>query len=179
MSFKGPGVYALFYDGDFEPYRTLRSTDSKRPIYVGKAVLAGARKGGLQDLSNPGPVLSQRIKEHCRSISAVSNLKLEHFTCRYLVVVPLWVNMAERFLIDYYRPAWNVCIEGFGLHDPGGGRRKGEASWWDVLHPGRPWVALQQSSRSHEAALERLKSYVQSGGQGWQPSQEETSEESA
>jgi len=41
--FVGAGVYALFYNGDFEAYKPVSGTD--RPIYVGKAVPEGARKG--------------------------------------------------------------------------------------------------------------------------------------
>ena len=38
-------------------------------------------------------------------------------------------------------PVWNLCLDGFGNHDPGAGRRQGEASWWDTLHPGRRWAS--------------------------------------
>jgi hypothetical protein len=171
---KGPGVYALFYNGDFEPYAEVCSPDATRPIYVGKAVLPGARKGGGVPAGAP---LLGRIKEHVQSIQAAKNLKLAHFSCRYLVVVPLWITMAERFLLEHYRPLWNVCIEGFGLHDPGKGRRQGENSWWDSLHPGRHWAALQRQTRTHKQSLERLKSYYVTGAKAWEPAKEEIDEE--
>ena len=158
--FEGSGVYALFYDGDFEPYRSLRSPNADRSIYVGKAVPPGARKGG-QDLDTSAPKLHSRIGEHARSIDAASNLHIEDFRCRHLVVVPLWINMAERLLIERYQPCWNVCIEGFGLHDPGRGRREGERSWWDTLHTGRPWAEKQKSTRSTGDALDRLRRFPQ------------------
>ncbi|MFP4055502.1 MAG: Eco29kI family restriction endonuclease [Candidatus Brocadiia bacterium] len=40
--FDGPGVYALYYAGEFPPYAPIASADSERPIYVGKAVPPGA-----------------------------------------------------------------------------------------------------------------------------------------
>ncbi|HUB67538.1 MAG TPA: Eco29kI family restriction endonuclease, partial [Candidatus Methylacidiphilales bacterium] len=98
---KGPGVYALFYNGDFKPYAKICSRDASRPIYVGKAVLPGARKGGGENLPAGAPLFG-RIKEHVQSIRSANNLKVAHFSCRYLVVVPLWITMAERFLLEHY-----------------------------------------------------------------------------
>jgi hypothetical protein len=175
-SVKGPGVYALFYHGDFKPYQKSCSADATKPIYVGKAVLPGGRKGGGVMGAPMGAPLFGRIKEHVQSIQAAQNLKIEHFSCRYLVVVPLWITMAERFLLEYYRPMWNVCIEGFGLHDPGKGRREGENSWWDSLHPGRHWAALQRQTRKPGDALERVKSYYATGAKGWEPKEEDSEE---
>lgn len=51
QKFKGAGVYAIYYAGAHELYRSLniQSDDDteKSPIYVGKAVPAGARMGIL------------------------------------------------------------------------------------------------------------------------------------
>ena len=48
--FIGVGVYALYYVGDFPAYEVLaevnRNNQFACPIYVGKAVPDGARKGG-------------------------------------------------------------------------------------------------------------------------------------
>ena len=157
--FSGPGVYALFYDGDYRPYATLRSAAATQPIYVGKAVPPGARKGGSAP-DESEPVLHRRIGEHVRSIEAAENLSLADFTCRHLVVVPLWITMAERFLIEHYQPCWNVCIEGFGLHDPGSGRRASQRSWWDTLHPGRTWAEKLQPRERTEAET-RLDTFTE------------------
>ena len=40
---RGPGVYALFYDGPHPAYKPIAGT--QRPIYVGKAVPKGTRQG--------------------------------------------------------------------------------------------------------------------------------------
>ena len=157
--FPGPGVYALFYDGDYPPYDRIRSPSANRPIYVGKAVPPGARKGGT-DLQTTSPDLHRRIREHTGSIESAENLRVQDFCCRHLVVVPLWITMAERFLIEHYRPCWNVCIEGFGQHDPGKGRHQGERSWWDTLHPGRSWAEKLQERKSLQEALEMLRLFA-------------------
>lgn len=155
-AFTGTGVYALFYLGDFQPYEPLRSLDATRPIYVGKAVPPGARKGGGATLGSPSTALYSRLRQHAKSIGGVENLNPAEFRCRYLVVTPLWITMAERFLIENFRPLWNTCIEGFGIHDPGSGRHAGEISWWDVLHPGRPFAVNLARTRAYQDALNRL-----------------------
>jgi hypothetical protein len=43
LQFAGAGVYALYYSGDIDWYAEVSRSDS--PIYVGKAVPAGRRKG--------------------------------------------------------------------------------------------------------------------------------------
>jgi len=158
--FKGPGVYALFYDGSFPAYKSLRSPDATKPIYVGKAVPEGARKGKRTTDDAVGMELFKRLREHAESIDRAENLKLADFRCRYLPVVPLWITMAERFLIEHYRPVWNLCIEGFGLHDPGGGRREGVGSWWDALHPGRSWAGKQKLTKTQKHAEAHLAKFL-------------------
>lgn len=155
--FSGAGVYALFYKGKFPPYKTIRSEDGSHPIYVGKAVLPGARKGATEGAKAQGKSLFNRITQHTRSIQSANNLKIEDFVCRFLVVTPLWITMAERFLIEHYHPIWNVCIEGFGNHDPGKGRHQGENTWWDALHPGREWAMKLQQTKTPEMAVKRLE----------------------
>lgn len=160
QSFLGPGVYALFYNGDFEHYSELRSPKANRPIYVGKAEPPGGRKGITRNVQ-VSRALYDRIREHCDSIAAADNLRIQDFKCRFLVVVPLWITMAERFLIERYRPAWNLCLEGFGIHDPGKGRYQGEASLWDVMHPGRPWGSKLRQTRTTVDAVRDLRKFLE------------------
>lgn len=157
--FGGAGVYALFYTGSSKSYNKVKSEDASWPVYVGKAVPPGGRKGGGGLHSR---ALYSRIGQHTASIEAASNLRIEDFVCRYLVVTPLWIIMAERFLIEHYRPIWNVCIEGFGNHDPGAGRHQGEVTWWDVLHPGRPWATKLRQTRTIMDGEERLRKFLAS-----------------
>lgn len=157
--FTGSGVYALFYTGQFADYAPVRSSDALRPIYVGKAVPEGARKGRSNADTSSRP-LWNRLREHHASIAAAtSTLQVADFQVRFLVVTPLWITMAERFLIEHYQPIWNVCIEGFGNHDPGSGRHQGVISWWDALHPGRAWALKLQQDRSQMAAKAHLSAF--------------------
>ena len=157
--FFGAGIYAIFYAGTiggFPPYARWASPAADQPIYVGKAIPAGGRRGTPIASAIATRPLHARLSEHAGSIQAATNLDPLDFVCRFLVMKPVWITLAERFVIDRYRPIWNVCIDGFGIHDPGGGRRQGEISWWDALHPGRPWAALQRQTRTHDQALQRL-----------------------
>src|ERR1039458_6819138 len=55
--FPGPGVYALFYNGPSPLYARLQETNDVRewyPIYVGKAIPRGGRKG-REPLKPPRP----------------------------------------------------------------------------------------------------------------------------
>lgn len=144
--FEGAGIYALHYTGRLSFYRSLaeRNADGKfeAPLYVGEAVPEGYRKGHL-DLhsdSKPAHKLYQRLRHHAKSIGEAENLTLEDFRCRYLVVDDIWIPLGEALMISACAPAWNKCVEGFGIHTPGEGRRLQNTSAWDTLHPGRSFV---------------------------------------
>ncbi len=157
-SFTGAGVYALFYNGAFPLYAPVCSPDNTHPIYVGKAVPSGGRKGGTR--TTKGRALFSRLRQHAASIEATSTLRVADFSCRYLVVTPLWITMAERFLLEHYKPLWNVNLDGFGNHDPGSGRHQGEITWWDALHPGRGWAARLRQTRDAAAAEQRVRAFL-------------------
>jgi len=137
-SFEGAGIYAIYYSGEFPAYAAIaeRNRDGNfgGPIYVGKAVPKGARKGGDLEASS-GKVLFSRLMQHKRSIEEASNLLVEDFHCRYLVVDDIWIPLGESLLIAKFDPLWNKLIDGFGNHDPGKGRHAGLRPRWDVLHP--------------------------------------------
>ena len=155
--FIGAGVYAIYYKGGFPAYKPI-SLESKpqreTPIYVGKAVPAGARKGGFGLDTAAGTVLYSRLAEHADSIRQAKNLELEDFVCRYLVVDDIWIPLGESLLIQSFSPVWNCLIDGFGNHDPGKGRQQGQEPSWDVLHSGRSWAAkLQPHKRTADELL--------------------------
>ena len=143
--FIGAGIYAIYYSGEFPAYRPLaepiRNKAGERPIYVGKAVPPGARKGGFGLSIAPGPALYSRLREHARSIQETNSVRLEDFYCRYLIADDIWIPLGESLLIERFHPLWNVLIEGFGIHTPGAGRKKQVRSKWDTLHPGRALAA--------------------------------------
>ena len=151
--FEGVGVYAIYYDGAFAPYASIRTSD--KPVYVGSAVPAGKRKGGIE-LEECGRSLYARLTQHAKSISQARNLRLDDFKCRYLVVVPVWISLAERFLIEHYRPIWNTVIDGFGNHDPGMGRRNMKRPRWDILHPGREWAERLRPAETADRIISEL-----------------------
>lgn len=143
--FKGAGIYALYYTGKFESYESMAERNREKrfefPIYVGKAVPAGARKGNVGLGKATGTVLWGRLKEHAETVKAASTtLKLSDFHCRLLIVDDIWIPLAESLLISKFSPIWNKYLDGFGNHDPGQGRYNGLRPLWDVLHPGRAWA---------------------------------------
>lgn len=163
--FTGAGVYALYYTGSFSAYGQLaeinRDGQFRSPIYVGKAVPAGARKGGLGFEVEHGQALYKRLFEHAESIKAANNLEITDFYCRFLVVDDIWIPLAESMLIERFKPVWNRVLDGFGNHDPGKGRYNGMMPQWDCLHPGRAWAErLQPCANTAEQLSERVERYL-------------------
>lgn len=164
--FVGAGVYVIYYNGDFPAYRPIaeknRDDHWASPIYVGKAVPAGARKGGYGLGKKPGTVLYRRLCEHAKSIRQVQNLDLRDFRSRHLVVEDIWIPLGESLLITMFSPLWNQQIEGFGIHDPGTRRATQQRSSWDTIHPGRPMAAkLQRNPRTANQILREVEQFLQ------------------
>jgi hypothetical protein len=165
--FKGAGIYAIYYTGDFDAYRPYSQLNRrgmfKAPIYVGKAVPAGARKGGLGLDNKSTTALFSRLAEHAESIKLATNLKIEDFYCRYLVVDDIWIPLGESLLIAKFSPLWNTLVDGFGNHDPGKGRYEGLCPRWDVLHPGREWATrCRQRSETVKQIKNDIEEYFRS-----------------
>lgn len=135
--FLGAGIYVLYYEGPHELYQAIAGTAI--PIYVGKAVPRGARKART-DARAVGNELWDRIDEHRESTLYARDLRPADFRVRYLVTDELFIPLAERLMIRSFMPVWNVVVDGFGNHDPGGGRYDQKVSPWDTLRLGRPWV---------------------------------------
>lgn len=142
--FEDAGVYAIYYKGNFSLYAKLAEMNDKefkQPIYVGKAVPRGWRTS--RNTKSSENSLYARLREHARSISHASNLIVEDFYCRFIILEREetdLISTVEADLIRRFRPLWNSFIDGFGNHDPGSGRYNQRVSEWDALHPGRPWV---------------------------------------
>lgn len=156
--FEGSGVYSLYYMGDFTAYKPLADANKVElafPIYVGKADSRGKRKGGFIEDSAAGTALFKRLSDHAKSIRQATNLNIDDFYYRFLVVDDLWIPLGESLLISKHAPVWNALVEGFGNHDPGKSRYQGMRPLWDMLHPGRPWAAKLQR---HNIAAEQIAS---------------------
>jgi hypothetical protein len=157
--FPGAGIYAIYYMGDFHPYAPIvtwnsHNEDLNLPIYIGKAVPTGGRKGNVDpEVSAKGSALFSRLEEHRKSIQQAENLDSKDFWCRFLVVDDIWIPLGESLLIQHYRPIWNSLIDGFGNHDPGSGRHQGARPNWDTLHPGRHWAVRCAPSKLTELEI--------------------------
>ncbi len=156
-SFSGAGIYSIYYDGPFKAYKAIAATDV--PIYVGKAVPAGARKG--VDKATSGRALLNRLKDHADSIRAAGNLDIKNFQCRFLVVDDIWIPLGEALVITRFTPVWNTIVDGFGNHDPGKGRHAGMRPRWDVLHPGRAWAErCQDRPETAEQIVREIEAFL-------------------
>jgi len=160
----GAGVYAIYYTGAFAPYQSVvvknQDGNFEQPIYVGKAVPKGARKGGLSFDAAKGRALRDRLRQHANSIDEATNLELADFSFRSLIVDDIWIPLGENMMIEQFKPIWNLVIDGFGNKDPGKRRATQYKSPWDVLHPGREFAQkLAEGGTTAEALFTRLEEY--------------------
>jgi hypothetical protein len=163
-TFLGAGIYVIYYKGDFRLYAKLSETNKNdfiQPIYVGKAIPEGGRKGGLEIDIPPGEYLYKRLNEHRKSIEAAENLNIEDFFCRFLVVYDIWIPLAESLLIKKAKSLWNVVVDGFGNHDPGSGRYNQQISSWDTIHPGRSWAKKLQQGKPEAEITKQILDFLQ------------------
>lgn len=162
--FPGAGVYAIYYRGNYEPYAALSALNrpaGTTPIYVGKAIPKGGRKGTALDISLDSIATWQRLQEHAESIKFVDSLNLADFTYQSLTVDDVWIPLGEAFIIQKFKPLWNLVVEGFGNHTPGAARFSGKRPLWDELHPGRPWAAqCQPPKTSRDEILEKVSVFM-------------------
>ena len=164
-AFNGAGIYALYYTGNFPAYDPIatrnRNGAFQIPIYVGSAVPPGGRKGGFGMQTKPHSKLFGRLNKHCQSITQAENLDLADFHCRYLLVDDIWIPLGESLLIAWHNPLWNQKLDGFGNHDPGGGRYKQLRSPWDVVHPGRTWAyKCAERKESQKQLIADIENYL-------------------
>lgn len=162
--FDGAGIYAIYYTGNFTAYESIAQRNRENrfewPIYIGKAVPSGARKGGGRAKSGAGTALFKRLTDHRKTIEAATNLDINDFHVRALVVIDIWIPLGESLLIAEFAPVWNTIVEGFGNHTPGAGRFKGMRPRWDVVHPGREWAAkCAERPETADQITEEVRSY--------------------
>jgi len=142
----GAGVYIIYYTGDLPLYEHVSSQNKhkkfEQPIYIGKAIPKGGRKGGFadDDSAAKGKALKDRLGQHFTSVNESVDLDASDFYYRCLIVDEIFIPLGENMLIERFRPVWNVVIDGFGNKDPGRRRKDQYRSPWDVLHPGRSFA---------------------------------------
>lgn len=166
-TFTGAGIYAIYYLGSFAPYKRISDQNKNGrfncPIYVGKAVPKGSRKGGLIKDARNSTALADRLKQHAESIQAATNLSLKDFRFRYLVVDDIWIPLGETYMIEKFQPVWNRVVEGFGIKTPGRRRREQYTSLWDTIHPGRKFVTdlgLPPHPKNAAQILKEVEDYL-------------------
>jgi hypothetical protein len=165
----GAGVYILYYTGSLEWYAPIATLnrDGKfaQPIYIGKAIPKGGRKGGFaEDAAAKGTALRDRLGQHFSSVTEARNLKAADFYYRYLMVDDIWIPLGENMLIEEFKPVWNRVIDGFGNKDPGMRRKNQYRSPWDVIHPGRKFAdKLGEHPKTVTEILAELASYFATG----------------
>lgn len=133
------GVYALYYNGSNPLYSCVSEANENEcclPIYIGKALAGGRRKGSASGTQN----LYSRLGEHKKSIKTGDGLEVDEFMFKVVAMELDLVSWGEGVLIRHFQPVWNQVIDGFGNHDPGKGRNQQRRSVWDTLHPGREWA---------------------------------------
>ncbi|RVP97121.1 Eco29kI family restriction endonuclease [Sinorhizobium meliloti] len=162
---KGAGIYVIYYMGDFPNCAPIAAGNANgafsRPIYIGKAIPKGGRKGGLSADTSKGRALADRLAQHAASIEQASNLRIEDFLVRFLVVDDIWIPLGENILIETFKPLWNRAIDGFGNRDPGRRRATQYRSPWDVLHPGRAFATKLADSPLTDVVLrQRVSDYL-------------------
>lgn len=164
--FTGPGVYAIYCiakKGIYKHFHEVNRTDYRTPIYVGKAVPSGWRKGRSQSSSTG--TLCNRLNEHRRGIDRCQNVELTDFQCRFIIMedeASDLISALEASLIREYNPLWNTVVDGFGNHTPGEGRFDQAKSDWDVIHPGRTWAEkCRGKSTSKRTVLAHVRKYME------------------
>jgi hypothetical protein len=164
LPFNGAGIYAIYYKGNFPLYKKISDGNQKdfaQPIYAGKAIPEGGRKGGLGLDVPVGEYLYKRLAEHRKSIEAVENLSIDDFYCRFLIVDDIWIPLGESLLIEKTKPLWNIVVDGFGNHDPGSGRYNQQISSWDTIHPGRKWAKKLQQGKPEAEISKQILEFLQ------------------
>jgi hypothetical protein len=145
MPFKGAGIYALYYTGDFPEYAEISNQNKggnfEAPIYVGQALPKGGRTGLKVNVESAA--LRGRLSKHRLSIKKARNLKIKDFHYRALVLDDTFIRLGESSLIALFAPIWNSYVSGFG-NNPLGANRGSVKSRWDSLHPGRTKKGLSR-----------------------------------
>lgn len=166
--FEGAGIYVLYYRGPHPAYAPIARANAEGahwPIYIGKAIPSGGRKGASLAASARGRSLYNRLTDHRDSIADVERgsgtLAVQDFLVRHLTVDDIWIPLGESLLIANFRPVWNIALDGFGNHDPGKGRYGGLRPLWDHLHPGRAWaVRCAERTEEIEDVTGRIADYL-------------------
>lgn len=83
---KGAGIYVIYYVGKFSQLCVYRREERgwrvSLPIYIGKAIPKGGRKGGLSADASKGRALADRLAQHAASIEQGKQPTHRGFSCQ-------------------------------------------------------------------------------------------------
>lgn len=147
--FFGSGIYAIYYTGDLPVYSKITGTET--PVYVGKA---DPERGDAETPKQQGTRLIRRLGDHRKNIG--NAFDVADFQYRALVVQSGWQNAAEAYLINLFKPAWNLVLSGLGKHGDAPTTRGNTQSTWDTLHPGRAEATARTERQSVNELEARL-----------------------
>ncbi|GLV86590.1 hypothetical protein Slala03_62790 [Streptomyces lavendulae subsp. lavendulae] len=156
----GAGIYALYYVGSHKLYAPIAEPSCETPIYVGKAMPEGGRKGEEAGSPDDEDALWDRLRDHRRSVEQAGDLEAADFRVRYLVAVDFFVSLAEQAMIRKFKPVWNSVVDGFGNHAPGSGRTTQARPQWDDLHPGRYWSTPDKMPKPSKYTAQQSEAQV-------------------
>lgn len=122
-----PGFYVIAYDGEAEPYDSVRASGTTLdcggwPLYAGAA----------RDLR-------ERMASHANALRDHPELPADDFVFACVSTASrAGAGYLEALVIAELRPVWNEkWVHGFGSKQQGSRRSGQQISLWDTLHPGR------------------------------------------
>lgn len=145
-AFEGAGICALYYTGGFEPYAAISEQNKNgqflTPIWVAQ-----------------GRVIYDRLLYFTGDINFATNLDIDDFYCRFLVIDEAWIALGKFALIEKFKPLWNKVVNGFGSIQEGGPHQA--RSLWDTLHPGRDWAKIcRPRKETPEDIIRKVEDYL-------------------
>lgn len=162
----GAGVYAIYYRGEHPYYSPISRTET--PIYVGKA---DPKESHARTAREQGDRLYGRLKDHRKIIRLAESyalekhdrhpLKIIDFECRRLVTVTNAQLVAEKHLINLFRPVWNSDVDvcwGISKHGDREGRSNTRSPWY-VVHPIEYWASQTKlkDARTSERIIDDIR----------------------
>lgn len=122
-----PGFYVIAYDGEVEPYDSVR------------AIGATLGCGGWPLYAGAARDLRERMASHANALRSHPELPADDFVFACVSTLSrAGAGYLEALVIAELRPVWNEkWVQGFGSKQQGSRRSGQQISLWDTLHPGR------------------------------------------
>lgn len=135
------GIYCLYTLGS-STFPLYQYFNTDYPIYIGCSI--------TYSTECPRQGIRERLNIHRNSILQATNLSLDDFYYKALVLNPNVILRCEYLLQNYYQPLWddkNGCLCGFGKKNQ---KVITNISKWDVIHPGRKYTLENLDKIRHD-----------------------------